>query len=326
MPDKKDKTSLILNPDDMLFWKDTGANREYALRIQSDDEPLNPRKDCDNPDIMACFHSRHTWLGDDITAKTPGEFWSDLIKNEMTQKEIASSLLAIDKNAHHYDSDILTKCLSAIVSGKELDDNMLSELAEDFLEYVQDEDATALAVLVSKSHIASLPLWLYDHSGLTISCGTRTYPYNDRWDSSAIGWIVIPKSEALKNLCAVRTDKNSPAKMCDDSNWEQSAYACMESSVRQYDQYLTGDVYGYTLYTRPLDTAGKDDSKTTEDQWEETDSCWGFFGSDVNESGLLDNVSSDSLMAAIQSGDYKTGRATSHSVTITTWTFHKHDA
>ena len=46
-----------------------------------------------------------------------------------------------------------------------------------------------------------------------------------------------------------------------------------------YDKMLTGDVYRYTLYERE---PGDD-----EDDWNQLDSCWGFFGSDIEESGIL---------------------------------------
>ncbi len=38
-----------------------------------------------------------------------------------------------------------------------------------------------------KEHKATIimPLFLYDHSGITISC-SNSYPYNDRWDAGQV--------------------------------------------------------------------------------------------------------------------------------------------
>ncbi len=47
------------------------------------------------------------------------------------------------------------------------------------------------------------------------------------------------------------------------------------AEVEVYDQYLRGEVFGFTLE----DIEGN-----------EIDSCWGFFGSDFQENGLLDNI------------------------------------
>jgi hypothetical protein len=54
----------------------------------------------------------------------------------------------------------------------------------------------------------------------------------------------------------------------------------LRSEVKTYDDYLTGQVYGYTV--EKLDNATG--------EWEQEDSCWGFFGDDVEESGLLDTI------------------------------------
>ena len=51
--------------------------------------------------------------------------------------------------------------------------------------------------------------------------------------------------------------------------------ALLEGEVKVYDQYVTGDVYGFKMFV---------DGK-------ETDACWGFFGSDVKTNGVLDYVS-----------------------------------
>ena len=45
----------------------------------------------------------------------------------------------------------------------------------------------ALKELAERKNVV-LPLYLYDHSGITMSCDL-TYPYNDRWDSGQVGWI-----------------------------------------------------------------------------------------------------------------------------------------
>ena len=75
----------------------------------------------------------------------------------------------------------------------------------------------------------------------------------------------------------------------------------MEASVKEYDQYLTGDAYGYTLY---VEESGENGSP----KWTEIDSCWGFFGSDILESGLAENVD-HGLLEAIEEGRYEVGEA-----------------
>jgi hypothetical protein len=97
-----------------------------------------------------------------------------------------------------------------------------------------------------------LPVYLYDHSGITIS----TKPYTCPWDSGQIGVIYVSweKAKAEFGPCPKR-----------------KALKCLESEIREYDDYLTGNVYGYCI----IDNEGN-----------EIDSCWGYYGN-PEESGLL---------------------------------------
>ncbi len=76
-----------------------------------------------------------------------------------------------------------------------------------------------------------LPLYLYDHSGLRIS----TSPFSCRWDSGQVGWIYIDKKTVLENWPKSKR------------NWRKKALEVLESSVKEYDQYLSGDVCGYIV-------------------------------------------------------------------------------
>jgi len=49
-------------------------------------------------------------------------------------------------------------------------------------------------VTTNKSIAKYFPIYLYDHSGLTIS----TQPFNDRWDSGLLGYIYVTKERVRK--------------------------------------------------------------------------------------------------------------------------------
>ena len=67
-----------------------------------------------------------------------------------------------------------------------------------------------------------LPIYMYDHSGLTIS----TEPFSCPWDSGQIGFIYCSEARAQ--------DQGVDAPI-----------AALESEVETYDQYLCGECYGY---------------------------------------------------------------------------------
>ncbi len=94
---------------------------------------------------------------------------------------------------------------------------------------------------MSKGAVAVLPLWLYDHSGISISTG-RT----DSWDSGQIGFAYVTK-ERIDYLGAPLADAEKQ----------------MRGEIEEYDSFLRGEVYGFVIN-------GPDG--------DHLDSCWGFVG------------------------------------------------
>ena len=95
-------------------------------------------------------------------------------------------------------------------------------------------------------------LYLYDHSGITIS----TSPFSCPWDSGVVGFVFVSRKNALDNW--------SFGKHTNNRYIRARVQKYIDASVKEYDQYLRGDVYGYKII----------DNKTDE----ELDSCWGYFG------------------------------------------------
>ena len=119
----------------------------------------------------------------------------------------------------------------------------------EFQEFVKDED---IAVL--------LPLFLYDHSGITMN----TTGFSCPWDSGQAGWIYITKDRVKKEYSWKNLTRTRLAKIRE----------YLVGEVKTYDDYLTGNVYGFTAEDK---------------NGEEIDSRQGFFG-DHEKSGLLDEA------------------------------------
>lgn len=74
------------------------------------------------------------------------------------------------------------------------------------------------------------PLYLYDHSGLTIS----TKPFGDMWDSMQVGFIFMTMEFVKENGIS-----------------EDKVDAIIEADVNSYDKYLTGEgheLFGYQIH------------------------------------------------------------------------------
>jgi len=78
------------------------------------------------------------------------------------------------------------------------------------------------------------PLYLYDHSGLTIA----TTEFSCRWDSGQVGFVFV------------RPDRIRECFSCKRVSLKLRERACrnMLSEVETYDKYLRGEVYSYTVW------------------------------------------------------------------------------
>lgn len=120
-----------------------------------------------------------------------------------------------------------------------------------------------------------LPLYLYDHGGITMSYK----PFGCRWDSGQVGFIYMTAQD-IKKEYGSDTPEN-----------RLKAMECLKGEVGTYDQYLTGEVYGFELVEIEKCNLGHNHEI-------EVDSCWGFYGSDYEASGLLDHAGVNKKMIA----------------------------
>lgn len=111
------------------------------------------------------------------------------------------------------------------------------------------------------------PVYMYDHSGITISSS----PFSCPWDSGRIGFAWITREKLAE--CA------GPFKRL-TAELKKLAERNVESELQIYDQYLTGDLWGFVVEEQCGEC----------DEWHETDSCWGFYGGDIDKNGMRDHI------------------------------------
>ena len=250
---------IYISDNDYFRWQYNG--NEYVLHIQQDSDSEDPRTLYDHDTLMACFHPRYR-LGDTIDQREPEAFWQGLVRKYVPEATLFNKANAKpDEIPDRY-------------TWEDNDGTVYGNLTswKVCLYYVEDLTIPQCQSLLYP-YLVSLPLWLYDHSGITISCGDREYPYNDRWDSSAVGWIIYAKQAG------------------DGEDWRERAFDRMRAEVEEYDHYLQGEIYGFTLYKNR----------------EEIDSCWGYYGGDLAKNEILDNC--PGLTEALASDSYTTGQA-----------------
>jgi len=101
--------------------------------------------------------------------------------------------------------------------------------------------------------LVMLPLFLYDHSGITM----RTTPFDCPWDSGQVGFIYTTPEKIRECLQVKRLTKKVLAKVDE----------ILVNEVKVYDQYLTGDVWYYWV-------------EDAEGERIDELGCGGFYGSD----------------------------------------------
>jgi len=106
-----------------------------------------------------------------------------------------------------------------------------------------------------------LPLYLYDHGGITISTGA----FNCPWDSGQVGYIYLSDEDARREF----------GWKCITAKRREYLRELLRNEVDTYDNYLRGAVYSFEL----LDEDG---------EW--IDSCSGFYGDDPESNGMADHL------------------------------------
>lgn len=127
-----------------------------------------------------------------------------------------------------------------------------------------------------------LPLYLYDHSGITMN----TTGFSCGWDSGQVGFIYATREDILNEYGSKKITKTLREKV----------EKVLLSEVEVYDQYITGDVYYFEVekcevvvkVSKEEFDAGNYANAEEECEWEHYDSCHGFFGTAI-DNGVLEH-------------------------------------
>lgn len=205
----------------------------YTLAVVHDEYAENPRGDYEYKETeMVCWHKRYA-LGDSHSHDDPREFLEWLIAeayhgNEQKlidyamdgdqqsfvklSLEGASYVLYVENNSSEWESVAEDQCPANELRYSEW---LLEELVKAL------PNSELIKLIEDSGKYVMKPLYLYDHSGLTIS----TTPFSCQWDSGQIGWVYVEVEKIRGDIDDV-----------------------IEGEVKIYDTFLRGEFYCYTLY------------------------------------------------------------------------------
>lgn len=231
---------------------------EYRVKVEHDHDPLNPRTEWDNLGKMICFHRDYN-LGDEHDYRDAEEAFVDLLDTYGTAEEKRKAFL-----------DLCFRDALSISDVKKLIRDYQGDV-DDMIANTLNDDYYSIGV-VAQNHIpeaiVALPLFLYDHSGITMSCS----PFSCGWDSGQVGLIYVPVS-TIEKSCGKNPGNPS-------QTWEERTVEILEGEVATYDAYLTGQIFCFIVEEGKTYTA--EDGDTLID-WNIVDSCGGFFDEDECE-------------------------------------------
>lgn len=220
-------------------------SEHYVYQIVRDEDPESPR-DFDSLGTMACWHRRYS-LGDEHPRTDPEEYIASLIGwDDDKQQSVYDYWLGRGKGSGTY---------TEIHEGARI--KLQERIKEEF-----------------DKQFINLPVYLMDHSGLSVSTGGFSCP----WDSGQLGLIYVSKEKVRQEYGIKHVSKA----------WEDKIRGYLDQEVQVYDQYLTGDVWGYRIFEVP---EGVDPEEEIE-ALEEVDSLWGIYGEEYAEQEAKESVAS----------------------------------
>ncbi len=240
----------------------------YIIDVFSDDYAPNPREEYDcNCATFVCEHRRYNlgdehdveaevnWLFDKYVTPHPRQIVEYFVKehnvilnkNECYNTDPDAGGLSM--YPYYYECYDIGYGIGFDPTAEDGYDEAAGEMADELT------IAEKLELIEQTGEVFWLPISAYEHSGITMWLGSTRGHYDAMWDCGTLGFAYMERETAEKNLDVARY-----------GTWQKAAEACMEGEMKDYDAYIQGLCYGYSIY----DENGNDVAG----------GCGGFLGDD----------------------------------------------
>lgn len=250
---------MYIYDNDFIRFKYEGT--EYVCHILQDKFPESPREN-DEYSAKIFFWSDWYNLGDKHDYKDSDEFLRAMIQKYVPMDTVFTQIQKNSTNLRlETGVDGVELRSNYMINGKQYSCRILkgittSEvLSEKNYDEIMDSMETGLVnILIDSDDIVLQPLYLHDHSSISISTAHTLGKHHEAWDLGIAGWIMLDKRTVTEFWG------------CSESDWKERAQEGIDAVVKLYNEYLHGEVYGFTLYEKATEGTGYVKCDT---------SCWG---------------------------------------------------
>lgn len=159
------------------------------------------------------------------------------------------------------------------------------------LEEIVDEDGYGTGEYRFRDGIVHFPVSAYIHSGIVLSMGSiREFPCDPGgWDTTRNAAYMWTDKERFEEMCGPwmevydeETKSRRPAK--DEAEFRQYLWEIAKDELELFQKYLDGECFWYRKETRiPFKRVYPDGREEDDCEWEDGDSCGGFYVDSVDD-------------------------------------------
>lgn len=164
---------------------------------------------------------------------------------------------------------------------------------DDPLEEIVDEDGYGTGEYRFREGVVHFPVSAYIHSGIALRMGSiREFPCDpgglDTTRNAAYMWT---DKERFEKMCCKdgwmtvydeETKTRRPAK--DETEFKKYLWEIAKGELELFQKYLDGECFGYREETRiPFKKVYPDGHEVEDCDWEDGESCWGFYVDSIDD-------------------------------------------
>lgn len=164
---------------------------------------------------------------------------------------------------------------------------------DDPLEEIVDEDGYGTGEFRFREGVVHFPVSAYIHSGIALSMGSiREFPCDPGgWDTTRNAAYMWTDKERFEAVCCKdgwmtvydeETKTRRPAK--DEAEFRKYLWEIAKDELALFQKYLDGECFGYREENRiPFKKVYPDGREVDDCDWDDGDSCWGFYVDSIDD-------------------------------------------